>query len=397
MLIERVLFNVIAFLLFLLMFYKMVKKNDTNYIIMIIVQALGIAISFLELLAGVMNWTFVKFLSYLMSVALPLIYFYLEKQNINMIEKAYILRVKLYLLTKNNAKAKNKLVYIVTKYPDSYVGHKMLAEIYEKEGGMRKSIDEYVKAIDIKKTDYDSYYKIAELLNSLSKKDESISMLENLLKNKPDYIKASNLLGDLLIESERYKEAANVYLDALKYKNDDYDLYYNLGIAYTHLNDFKNAKLVYEKAAEINHLQCRASYSLGKIALIYNDVESAEHYFTEAIYGEEVEAMAYYELAKIYMLKKDKEKAIIFLNKAIELEEIYSKKIDEETIFAPIMAYIERNPVRSKNIAKTLSEKELKVKEHLDKTFNVVEKLNISEKYERTDYRKEKDNDRRDW
>ena len=49
----------------------------------------------------------------------------------------------------------------------------MLAEIYEKEGGMRKAIDEYVQAIDLDKQDYDSYYKVAELLNGLDKKDEA--------------------------------------------------------------------------------------------------------------------------------------------------------------------------------------------------------------------------------
>ena len=40
----------------------------------------------------------------------------------------------------------------------------------KKEGGMRKAIDEYVTAIDIKKNDYNSYYKISELLRDLGKK-----------------------------------------------------------------------------------------------------------------------------------------------------------------------------------------------------------------------------------
>lgn len=255
---------------------------------------------------------------------------------------------------------------------------------------MRKAIDEYVKAIDIQKNDYDSYYKIAELLNGLTRKNEAISMLENLLKIKPDYINASNLLGELLIEEERYKEAVNVYLDAINYKNDDYDLYYNLGIAYTYLNDFKSAKLVYEKAAEINHLQYNVSYNLGKISLIYNDLEAAEKYFTESIYGEEVEAMAYYELAKIYMIKKDKEKAILFLEKAIELDKMYEKKLDEDVTFIPIRAYIKKSENRDIIERKKLSTKEQKVIEHLDNTFNVVEKLNDIDKKEiKIDFSKE--------
>ncbi len=51
----------------------------------------------------------------------------------------------------DNRKTKQALIHLVTKYPENYKGHKMLAEIYEDEGGMRKAIDEYVQAIDIHK------------------------------------------------------------------------------------------------------------------------------------------------------------------------------------------------------------------------------------------------------
>ena len=81
----------------------------------------------------------------------------------------------------------------------------MLAEIYEDEGGMRKAIDEYVQAIDIHKRDYDSYYKIAELLTNLDKQDEAAQMLNNLLRKKPDYYQATVLLGEILINKEMYK------------------------------------------------------------------------------------------------------------------------------------------------------------------------------------------------
>ena len=390
MLIERIFFNLIAFLLFIFIFYKMVKKNDSNFIFLLVVQALGIAISFIELLFGQTQWSLLKFLSYIMSIALPLLYFYLEKRNINLIEKIYMIKINICKMLKNDIKIKKILIDLLTKYPESYYGHKSLAEIYEKEGGMRKAIDEYVKAIDIKKTDYDSYYKIAELLNNLTRKDEAITMLENLLRIKPDYLKASSLLGEILLEDERYKEAASVFLDAIKYEKENYDLYYNLGIAYTHLNDFKNAKIVYEKAAEISHFECKASFNLGKIALIYNDLDNAESYFTKAIYGEEVEAMSYYELAKVYMFKKDKEKAIIFLQKSIDLEEIYAEKYENDIIFNPIRAYIRTKPEREDRIIKKLSENEIRAIKHLNETSSLVENLNDIDKKKITiDFNKE--------
>ena len=87
------------------------------------------------------------------------------------------------------------------------------------------------------------------LLNGLDNKDEAAEMLFNLLSKKPDTYEASMLLGDILIDTEMYKEAVNVYQDALKYNPYSYDLNYNLGIAYTLLNDFQSAKTCYEKSS----------------------------------------------------------------------------------------------------------------------------------------------------
>lgn len=387
---ERIFFNILAFLLFIIMFYRMVKKNDTNYIAILVIQATGIAFSFFEILMGKLEWTFLKLVSYIMSIALPIIVIYYENRNVNIIAKTQLLLVKINLLKNNKTQAKKRLENLISKYPNNYFAHKALAEIYETEGGMRKAIDEYVKAIDLQKDDYESYYKIADLLNSLTKKDEAVSMLQNLLKIKPNYTNASELLGQILIENKRYKEAANVYLDAIKYQPENYDLYYNLGIAYIQLNDFNRAKYVYERAAQINHLKYRASFNLGKIAIIYNDLDTAQKYFEQAKSGEEVEAMSNYELAKIQMYKKDREKAIEYLNKAIQLDENYVKKVDDEMIFVPIRAYINTKPVKNNVNRKKLNNYELSAKEHLDKTVNVVEKINDMDKKEiKIDFDKE--------
>lgn len=50
MLAQKIIFNVLAFSLFIIMFFKMIKKNDTNYVIILCMQALGIAINFIEII-----------------------------------------------------------------------------------------------------------------------------------------------------------------------------------------------------------------------------------------------------------------------------------------------------------------------------------------------------------
>lgn len=378
MIVEQLIFTVISFAIFVYMFFRMIRNNDTTYVVVLVLEAVGIALNFVEVLFRVkLNMLFV-ILKYMLSIILPIGIIILEKRNMGLYEMVYLQKAKLYAFFGNHKKAKQALIDLIEKNPNSYSAHKMLAEIYELEGGMRKAIDEYVQAIDLNKKDYDSYYKVAELLHHLDKKDQASEMLFNLLKKKPEMCKASELLGEILIEKEQYKEAVNVYQDALKYNPVSYELNYNLGIAYTMLNDFQNAKTCYEKAAEINSLLYNAKYSLAEIALIYKDLEEAEKRFLEAIEEEELSADGYYELAKIYLIRGDKDTAIKYINTAIDTN---SKKIVEkvkkEPIFIPIMAKISI-PFNLEEPAQQepkLQEKEVKAKEHLEEMSEITRNL----------------------
>lgn len=382
---EKLLFNLIAFSLFIIIFFKIIRKNDTNYISLLILQAIGIAVSFVEIRLGIGENVFWGTVRYVFSVILPFLIIILEVRGINFSEILSVLAAKFFMMIGDTKTAKTILVKLVSKYQESYLGHKLLAECYEKEGGMRRAIEEYVTAVDINKKDYKSYFKIADLLRDLGKKDEAIEMLDTLVKTKPDCYEASCLLGELLCEQERFKEAANVYHEALKYKPADFELYYNLGIVYTRLSDFQMAKEMYERAAEINHRLYGANYNLGLIAFIQKDYENAEKYFENSLY-DELEPMAYYQLAKIYVYKGEKDKAINFLNKAIEIEPKLQKLAEKEKAFDKIKEYItvsvkmEEKETHEKteaeeNKSEVLKEQERKAREYLENTSRVIEEM----------------------
>ena len=391
---EQLIFAIIAFALFIYMFYKMIKENETSYVILLILQAFGILLNFIEIISKVqLNMIFV-IIKYALAILLPVVIIVLEKNRIPYVEIIDILKAKIFLKLGDNKNAKQALIHLVTKYPENYKGHKMLAEIYEDEGGMRKAIDEYVQAIDIHKRDYDSYYKIAELLTNLDKQDEAAQMLNNLLRKKPDYYQATVLLGEILINKEMYKEAANVYHEGLRYNPTSYDLNYNLGLVYTMLNDFENAKICYEKEAEINSLLYNAKYALAERALIYKEIEEAREYFLQATESEELAPDAYYELAKIEIIKGNKETAIQYANTAIDLN---SKKIvpkvKSDPVFIPIIARLtlpfnlemasmkqdNDEEYNKENKQEKLSEKELKAKEHLEETFEITKNISYAD------------------
>ena len=45
---EKIIFNLFAFTLFILIFIKFIRKNDTSYVYLLITQFVGIAINFIE-------------------------------------------------------------------------------------------------------------------------------------------------------------------------------------------------------------------------------------------------------------------------------------------------------------------------------------------------------------
>ena len=382
---EKTIFTLVAFSLVIVIFFKIVRKNDFNYGYAVALQIIGIIIGFIQMRLG-SSIDGLFFIRYFLSIVIPVIIIIIELKGINFSEMISIALVKFLNLTGNTKAAKAILVSLVTKYPKSYLGHKYLAEYYEKDGGMRRAIDEYVTAVDINKKDYKSYFKIADLLKDLGKKDEAIEMLENLVRTKPDCYEGSCLLGELLCEQERFKEAANVYQEALKYKPTDYDLYYNLGIVYTRLSDFQMAKEMYEMAAEINHRMYGAKYNLGLIAFIQKDYDTAEKYFEESLY-DELEAKSYYQLAKIYVYKGEKDKAINFLNKAIELEPKLLDLAVKDKAFTNIKEFITvsvkmdekesdvEDEMEEEKEPSIMKEQEIIAREYLEEAFDLIEDM----------------------
>ena len=377
--VEKIIFNLLAFAIFVIVFGRFIKKNDTSYVYILGLEFVGIVINFIEVIFSIHLNIFFRILIYIFSVVIPAIMLLIEyKKKIDFPEMFNIMLAKIALHKGNAEQAKEYLFKLINKYPESYIGHKNLAEVYEKEEKYSLAVDEYIRANDLNNKDIKVSYKIGELLNKNEKAEEAITVLQELLKKNPEYYKATNLLGDILYSKERYKEAINVYMSALRYNPGNYDLYYNLGMAFTMVNDFQRAKEFYQKAAEINSLLYNAKLSIGQIALIAGDLEEAEKYFKESVKGENVEAGSYYYLAQVAILKGDKEKAINYMNIAIELDPNIYNKVQREVVFTPIKNDIKK-PTRERQEEKKKTKlllKERKALNHLSKTCSLTSGLN---------------------
>ncbi len=382
MIFEKIIFNLLAFTLFTIMFMKMVKKNDATYVYILGLEFVGIVIDFIEIIFNLKMNIFFKLIMYVLSIIIPLLVLVIEKQRkLDFPELFRIAMAKIYMSFNKNDKAKDYLFSLINKYPESYLGHKILAELYEKEGRNDNAIDEYIRVTEINNRDINMNFNIAKLLNKENRSQEAIGVLEDILKRKPELYKATSLLGDILYSTEQYKEAISVYMNALRYNPENYDLYYNLGMNYTMINDFQRAKEFYDKAAEINSLLYNAKLSLGQIAIIYGDLDEAEKYFNESLKGEDVESGSYYYLSQVALLKGDKEKATNYMNLAVGLEPRLYEKAQKDNVFMPIKREIIEPTEEAKESARKnkLPPKDKRAMNHLSKTCTLVNRLNNSD------------------
>ena len=96
MLVEKIIFSILAFYLFIAMFFKMIKKIDSAYIAILVLQALGIAISFIEIIFRLNYNIFLKILVYILSIVIPIIIMYIEHKGKNFSELIFIALAKFY-------------------------------------------------------------------------------------------------------------------------------------------------------------------------------------------------------------------------------------------------------------------------------------------------------------
>lgn len=107
MILERIFFYVVAIALVVIIFLKMMRKNDITYLISLILQGIGIFISFICLIFDINMNIFAKAIIYIISMAVPILLLICEKKKINLTEIIYISISKNLLFLKRINKLKN--------------------------------------------------------------------------------------------------------------------------------------------------------------------------------------------------------------------------------------------------------------------------------------------------
>ena len=69
MIIEQLIFTFISFAIFVYMFFRMIKNNDTSYVFVLVIEAIGITLNFAEVLFGIKLNLLFMILKYIFAIS----------------------------------------------------------------------------------------------------------------------------------------------------------------------------------------------------------------------------------------------------------------------------------------------------------------------------------------
>lgn len=96
MLIEKIVFTILAVYLLIAMFFRLLKKIDRIYIFILVIQSLSLILKIIEIIFRLNYNIFVKIIMYLISIVIPIIIIILERKGKNLSELILVAIAKIY-------------------------------------------------------------------------------------------------------------------------------------------------------------------------------------------------------------------------------------------------------------------------------------------------------------
>ena len=104
MIVEKIIFTIVATYLLIAMIFKLIKKFDKIHISIILLQSLGFILGLIELISNSNFNIFIKTLMYLISIIIPIAVIILENKGKDLMEIFYMLLAKFYEITRKQQK-----------------------------------------------------------------------------------------------------------------------------------------------------------------------------------------------------------------------------------------------------------------------------------------------------
>lgn len=173
---------------------------------------------------------------------------------------------------------------VIAKDPEFHGAHLSLGLALWAQNRLEEALAEFRKEQEVSPDETRSYVTAAALASMLGRKDEEMGEFRKLLKRDPKNRDAASNLSQLLYQSGRYAEAAEVFEGPVKASPDSLGLQYELGSVYLKTGQTEKAVAHLRAAADANGGD---SMMLNNVAYALADsktnLELARQYAEEAL------------------------------------------------------------------------------------------------------------------
>ena len=146
----------------------------------------------------------------------------------------------------------------------------------------------------------DEAFKAAYDLISSGQEEKGLEQIRDFLQSNPKVWNGWFMLGWGLRRLERYTDAKQAFLEALKYGGDtNSDTYNELSLCYVQEKDFDEAKKCLMKALSLEPESTKIISNLGYLALAMGNKQEARNYFTAVLEFDPKDRIAAAELMKL--------------------------------------------------------------------------------------------------
>ena len=141
---------------------------------------------------------------------------------------------------------------VVEENPDDVLAFNHLGAIYALKKKHDKAISAYQKGLKVDPNHPVILLNLAKSYEAIGEKQKALSFYEAALRSKPGWLEAIDGYSDLLLKSDKVKEADNVVSNALKLNPDDVKMHTKMGHVYNRQSIFDSAEDEFKKALKID-------------------------------------------------------------------------------------------------------------------------------------------------
>jgi tetratricopeptide (TPR) repeat protein len=181
---------------------------------------------------------------------------------------------------------------------------------YGSNGMYERSVEAFVKAIQIKQDFSEAYYNLGVSYMGLGRYNEAREALEKAIQMKPDSADAYENLGAVFSKLGMHDDAIRTLKKAISINAEDARAYYNLGVNYVSIENYKQAVEALKQAIRFQPDFADAHGFLGITYAKMKDYKMAADALKQSIRLKPDDPRSHYALGETYLALKDRPSAL---------------------------------------------------------------------------------------